>query len=111
MSEVQTVSAVVHEIAHSKLHNQKKIEEPKDAEKYQEVEIFDIPGLFSNGRIDPATIPEGMYVYDLRGSDDDPGQPITVENHVTVNHAGSVIKAVLPIASEITPWRKSCSTA
>lgn len=93
MSEVQTVSAVVHEIAHSKLHNQKKIEEPKDAEKYQEVEIFDVPGLFSNGRIDPATIPEGMYVYDLRGSDDDPGQPITVENHVTVNHAGSVITA------------------
>lgn len=93
MSEVQTVSAVVHEIAHSKLHNQKKIEEPKGAEKYQEVEIFDVPGLFSNGRIDPATIPEGMYVYDLRGSDDDPGQPITVETHVTVNHAGSVITA------------------
>ncbi len=93
MSEVQTVSAVVHEIAHSKLHNQKKIEEPKGAEKYQEVEIFDVPGLFSNGRIDPATIPEVMYVYDLRGSDDDPGQPITVENHVTVNHAGSVITA------------------
>lgn len=93
MSEVQTVSAVVHEIGHAKLHNQKKIEEPKDAEKYQEIEIFDVPGLFSNGRIDPATIPEGMYVYDLRGSDDDPGQPITVENHVTVNHAGSVITA------------------
>ena len=93
MSEVQTVSAVVHEIVHAKLHNQKKIDEPKDAEKYQEVEIFDVPGLFSNGRIDPATIPEGMYVYDLRGSDDDPGQPITVETHVTVNHAGSVITA------------------
>ena len=93
MSEVQTVSAVVHEIGHAKLHNQKKIDEPKDAEKYQEVEIFDVPGLFSNGRIDPATIPEGMYVYDLRGSDDDPGQPITVETHVTVNHAGSVITA------------------
>ena len=93
MSEVQTVSAVVHEIGHAKLHNQKKIDEPKDAEKYQEVEIFDVPGLFSNGRIDPTTIPEGMYVYDLRGSDDDPGQPITVENHVTVNHAGSVITA------------------
>ena len=93
MSEVQTVSAVVHEIGHAKLHNQKKIEEPKDAEKYQEIEIFDVPGLFSNGRIDPTTIPEGMYVYDLRGSDDDPGQPITVENHVTVNHAGSIITA------------------
>ena len=51
MIEVQTVSAVVHEIAHSKLHNNKKIEEPKGATKYQEIEIFDIPGLFSNGRI------------------------------------------------------------
>ena len=93
MSEVQTVSAVVHEIAHSKLHNQKKIAEPKDAEKYQEVEIFDVPGLFSNGRISAADIPEGMYVYDLRGSDNDPGQPMAVESHVTVNHAGSVITA------------------
>ncbi len=93
MSEVQTVSAVVHEIAHSKLHNQKKIEEPKDAEKYQEIEIFDVPGLFSNGRISAADIPEGMYVYDLRGSDDDPGQPVTVEKSVMVNHAGSVITA------------------
>ena len=93
MSEVQTVSAVVHEIAHSKLHNDKRIEEPKDAPKYQEIEIFDVPGLFSNGRISPADIPEGMYCYDLRGSDDDPGMPVTVENHVAVNHAGSVITA------------------
>lgn len=93
MSEVQTVSAVVHEIGHAKLHNQKKIEEPKDATKYQEVEIFDIPALFSNGRVTPADIPEGMYCYDLRGSDDDPGMPVTVENHVVVNHAGSIITA------------------
>jgi len=93
MSEVQTVSAVVHEIGHAKLHNQKKIEEPKNATKYQEVEIFDIPALFSNGRVTSADIPEGMYCYDLRGSDDDPGMPVTVENHVVVNHAGSIIIA------------------
>ena len=93
MSEIQTVSAVVHEIAHSKLHNSKKIEEPKDAEKYQEVEIFDVPALFSNGRVIAADIPDGMYCYDLRGSDDDPGQPVTVENQVSVNHAGSIITA------------------
>lgn len=93
MSEIQTVSAVVHEIAHSKLHNQKKIAEPKDAEKYQEVEIFDVPGLFSNGRIADEDIPKGLFRYDLRGSDDDPGMPITVENHVTVNHAGSILTA------------------
>lgn len=93
MSEVQTVSAVVHEIAHSKLHNQKKIEEPKDAPKYQEVEIFDVPALFSDGRISLADLPEGLYRYDLRGSDDDPGMPVTVEQNVTVNHAGSIITA------------------
>ena len=93
MSEIQTVSAVVHEIAHSKLHNSKKIEEPKGAEKYQEVAILDVPALFSNGRVTAADIPDGMYCYDLRGSDDDPGQPVTVENHVSVNHAGSIITA------------------
>lgn len=93
MSEVQTVSAVVHEIAHSKLHNQKKIEKPKDAPKYQEVEIFDVPALFSNGRIALADLPEGLYRYDLRGSDDDPGMPVTVEQNVTVNHAGAIITA------------------
>ena len=93
MSEVQTVSAVVHEIAHSKLHNTKKMEEPKDAPKYQEVEIFDVPALFSNGRVTSADVPEGMYCYDLRGSDDDPGVPVTVENRVAVNHAGSLITA------------------
>ena len=93
MSEVQTVAAVVHEIAHSKLHNQKKIEEPKDAPKYQEVEIFDVPALFSNGRIALADLPEGLYRYDLRGSDDDPGMPVTVEQNVTVNHAGAIVTA------------------
>ena len=93
MSEVQTVSAVVHEIAHSKLHNQKKIEEPKDAPKYQEVEIFDVPALFSNGRIAIADLPEGLYRYDLRGSDYDPGMPVTVEQNVAVNHAGAIITA------------------
>lgn len=93
MSEVQTVSAVVHEIAHSKLHNQKKIEEPKDAPKYQEVEIFDVPALFSDGRISLDDLPEGLFRYDLRGSDDDPGMPVTVEQNVAVNHAGAIVTA------------------
>ena len=92
MSEVQTVSATVHEIAHSKLHNQNKIQIAND-EKYQEIELFDKPGLFSNGRIARDTLPEGVYCYDLRGSDYDPGDPIYVEDRVGVNHAGSVILA------------------
>ena len=90
MSEVQTVSATVHEIAHSKLHNQKKIQIDND-EQYQEIELFDKPGLFSNGRIVRDNLPEGVYCYDLRGSDYDPGEPVCVEEQVVVNHAGSVL--------------------
>ena len=90
MSEVQTVSATVHEIAHSKLHNQKKIQIAND-EQYQEIELFDKLGLFSNGRIARDILPEGVYCYDLRGSDYDPGDPVCVEERVVVNHAGSVL--------------------
>ena len=90
MSEVQTVSAAVHEIAHSKLHNQKRIQIAND-EQYQEVELFEKPALFSNWRVSRDDLPEGVYCYDLRGSDDDPGEPIYVENRVGVNHAGTVL--------------------
>lgn len=62
-------------------------------EKLQEIEIFDKPGLFSNGRLRDEDVPEGLYRYDLRGSDYDPGQPITVEKTVVVNHAAFVLMA------------------
>ena len=62
-------------------------------EQLQEIEIFDKPGLFSNGRLRDEDVPEGLYRYDLRGSDYDPGQPITVEKTVVVNHAASVLMA------------------
>ena len=87
---MQTVSAAVHEIAHSKLHNLDPVKIEHDQE-YQEIELFDKPGLFSNGRIAREELPDGLFCYDLRGSDDDPGDPICVEEQVIVNHAGSVI--------------------
>jgi len=62
-------------------------------EQLQEIEIFDKPGLFSNGRLRDEDVPEGLYRYDLRGSDYDPGQPILVEKTVIVNHAASVLIA------------------
>ena len=63
------------------------------APEYEKAEIFGIPALFANERIDAADAPEGLYRYDLRGSDDDPGQPVAAENHVAVNHAGTLITA------------------
>lgn len=93
MSEVQTISAAVHEITHAKLHNVKEKLRVDDKEQYQEIELFDKPALFSNGRVDRTKLPEGLFAYDLRGSDNDPGAPVTVEPRVVVNHAGSVILA------------------
>ena len=69
---------------------------PDSTERYQRVELFDVPALFSNGRVE-GPLPDGIYSYDLRGSDYDPGYPLTVENHVTVNHAATVLTAV-PLA-------------
>ena len=60
-------------------------------EDYEHIELFGEPGLFTNSRIDRETVPTGWYCYDLRGSDDDPGDPTTVEEQVTSNHAGTVL--------------------
>lgn len=92
MSEVQTVSAAIHEITHAKLHND-AAPIPADAPTYEEVEICGQPALFDDGRIDAVTIPDGLFRYELRGSDDDPGIPAAVELKVTVNHAGTIITA------------------
>ena len=68
----------------------------RNRKRYQEVEIFGLPALFSNGRIPQEKVPEGLYCYDLRGSDYDPGEPVTVERRVIVNHAGAVL-TLLPL--------------
>ena len=60
-------------------------------EQFEHVELFGKPALFTNSRIERATVPEGFFCYDLRGSDRNPGRPITVENQVAINHAGTVL--------------------
>ena len=60
-------------------------------EEFEHIELFGKPALFINSRIDRATVPGNLYCYDLRGSDNDPGRPVTVENKVGVNHAGAVL--------------------
>ena len=48
-------------------------------EKFQHIEVFDKPALFTNGRIARDTVPKGWYCYDIRGSDDDPGELCYIE--------------------------------
>lgn len=60
-------------------------------ELFEHVELFGKPALFMDARIDVSTVPLGFYCYNLRGSDIDPGRPVTLELQVGVNHAGTVL--------------------
>ena len=59
-------------------------------EEYQQIELFGKPALFSNDRLTDADIPQGLYCYHLRHSDDG-DRFCSVEPKVGVNHGGSVI--------------------
>ena len=69
----------------------KKIEEQAMTdEKLDVIEILDRKALFSNGRLMPEQIPEGLYAYDLRHSDDG-DRFCSIEPKVGVNHGGTVL--------------------
>ena len=61
------------------------------AGRYEHVTLFGQPALFTDERIARDAVPDGWYCYDLRGRDDDPMVPATVEKKAAVNFAGSVL--------------------
>ena len=42
------------------------------SDSMQHIELLGKPALFSDSRVNRSTVPDGWYVYDLRGSDYDP---------------------------------------
>ena len=69
-------------------------------EKLDVIEVLDRRALFSNGRLMPEQIPEGLYAYDLRHSDDG-DRFCSVEPKVGVNHGGTVLlKEVLDFGEQ-----------
>lgn len=82
------------EVLQQLMREQQEKEHPEQAEEYQQAEFYDVPALFSNGRVDRESLPEGIFCYELRGADYDPGHPLTVEEHVIVNHAATILTAV-----------------
>ena len=59
-------------------------------EKLDVIEVLDRRALFSNGRLMPEQIPDGLYAYDLRHSDDG-DRFCSIEPKVGVNHGGTVL--------------------
>ena len=61
------------------------------AEKYDVVELFGKPALFTSDRLNNSDIPQGLYVYHVRGDDETTGGFAVLEPRVLVNHFGSIV--------------------
>lgn len=59
-------------------------------EKLDVIELLDRKALFSNGRLMPEEVPEGLYAYDLRFSNEE-NRFISIESKVGDNHGGTVL--------------------
>ena len=61
-----------------------------DSDEYELVELLDQHALFTNDRLSPSDVPEGLYLYHIRTTDD--GEQFgSIESSVTVNHGGSIL--------------------
>lgn len=59
-------------------------------ETFETMTVNDISVLFTNDRIDRDAVPESLFAYDIRESDDG-DRPATVEPVVMVNHGGTIL--------------------
>ena len=70
---------------------------------YEEVSVFQQPALFTSLRIDRSTVPDGLYLYELRHADEDWGDPCHLARSIVVNHYGTVLTRE-PIQLPIEGW-------
>lgn len=62
-------------------------------EVFEEVTVMDKPMLFTCQRIDRATVPKGLYLYEVRHDDDMRGDPVQIANWIMANHWGTLISS------------------
>lgn len=60
-------------------------------ENFEEITVLDRPALFTNVRIERDTVPDGLYLYEVRGDDDGGCDPVQIARGIMVNHFGSII--------------------
>ena len=59
-------------------------------ESFELMELFGKTVLFTNMRVDRSTVPEGLYVYELR-DEDCTGDICEIKPFIMVNHWGTII--------------------
>lgn len=57
---------------------------------FELITMLDKPVLFIDSRINKDLVPSGLYVYDLRETDDG-GRAGEIKEHIMVNHYGTII--------------------
>lgn len=75
-------------------------------EKFEDVTVLGHPMLFTCLRVDRDTVPQGMYMYEVRHDDDQQGEPVQIANWIMVNHWGTLISN-RPIRLEPRPDGKT----
>lgn len=63
-------------------------------EKFEDVTVLGHPMLFTCLRVDRDTVPQGMYMYEVRHDDDQQGEPVQIANWIMVNHWGTLISNI-----------------
>lgn len=58
---------------------------------FEEVTVYGQPALFTSLRIDRGTVPDGLYLYELRHADEDWSDPCQLARGILVNHYGTVL--------------------
>lgn len=60
---------------------------------YDEVSIFGTPALFTDWRVDRASVPDGLTLYEVRHADEDWGDPCQIAHGILVNFYGTILTA------------------
>jgi hypothetical protein len=58
---------------------------------YEKVIVFGKEMFFTDWRVDRSTIPEGLYVYEVRHCDDNMFEPAEISEHIWLNYFGLLI--------------------
>ena len=60
-------------------------------EEYEIVTVLGHQMLFTCARVNRETVPEGLYMYEVRHDDDQNGDPVQIGKWIMVNHWGTLI--------------------
>ena len=103
MEVMQKKTGTRTEIRNDRREVQVRVRNAQD-ENYELVMLDEFPVLFTNGRLDRKSIPEGLFCYDIRHDDECQGIACEVKPFVLVNHWGTILsKSEIPLENVAAP--------